>query len=338
MSILVVAPAIMPIDPDRYGGIERLSLLFARGLNEAGHRVGVIAPFGSRLPVGVAHHPSGIPLEDFREPSLLPALLTYYRGYDVVLDFSHSHPKRLTELAAISPIWHDPGIMQPVLPPHNVAALSGWQAARLRIYQGQTSRVLDPIVYNETYYSRVEGLQVSERCCFIGIMSPEKGALEAARACKALGVGLDIIGAQTPFNPPAYMEAVRALCDGEQIVYHGEVGEEAKREVLRSSIALLYPVSYPPGTGESHSHKMVEAFGVGTCCIAYDQGAMREVIDEGVTGLLINGPEEIPGALARVVNIDRGRCAERAVERWSIPATMERWLPVMEQVAGGLRW
>lgn len=336
----IVAPTVYPVSAGgRYGGVERLAGLFAKGLARRGFKTDVVAARGSTLPPGARLVDAGPPMNDFREPGLVPALslsVTHRQTFPV-LDFSHSHPViQWPSLPSISVAWHDPAIMQPVLPKRNVAALSRWQAERLRKYQAVQARVLDPICADERFYSF--GAEPEDRYLYIGKLHPTKGALETARMCRAVGAELDIVGPVTPGDPPQYAEAVKAECDGDQIVYHGEVGEEAKLALLQRSKALLYPVSYPPGTGEAHSHKMVESFLCGTPCITYRHGAMAEVVEDGVTGYCVHSPLEFQEAMKWVEAIDRLQCRRRALERWSLPAVMARWLPVMRDVCRGDRW
>lgn len=336
---IIVAPIVYPVTSSgRYGGIERLAALFLRGLTERGYQVDLIAARGSKTYGRSQLIDAGPPVNDFAEAPLrvLLADLVKEKRRCTILDFSHSHPSRyFPEQPSMSVIWHDPALMQPP-PTKNVVALSNWQAERYYTYQGTYARVLDPICADHTFFSP-KG-PVGDRFLVIGKIHPSKGALEAARICRKAGRPLDIVGPLTADDPPEYLRAILEECDGESIVYHGEVSEETKLDLIRSAKALLYPVSYPPGTGEAHSHKMVEVMMAGTPCIAYDQGAMREVIDNNVTGYHVNSPSEFAEALTYVEKIDRAKCRQRAIERWSFPAVMARWLPVMRRVCQGERW
>ena len=83
---------------------------------------------------------------------------------------------------------------------------------------------------------------------------------------------------------------------------------------------------------------MVEAMLCGTPAIAYDQGAMAEVIDEGVTGYVIRGRDQLAQAIRDCETFDRAACHQRAIERWDYLNVVNRWLPVIEEVAAGRRW
>ena len=338
-----MAPTIYPLGKEGYGGIERLVTLFLKGLSgysSSRFRPVAVSVSDSILPLGVERIDVGKASMDFREPllqaTIRPLLATgQYRCY---LDFSHSKVVgRMNEYEAqISPIWHDPVMMQPSVPRYNVVALSHWQAGRFREVYRQECHVLDPICGDSDYFC--PGGSVGDYVAYIGKLHPSKGCLEAIHACREAKQRLHIVGPVTPGDPPGYVAAVMAACDGVDIVYHGEVTEAKKRVLLQGAKALLYPVSYPLGQGESHSHKMVEAMLCGTPCIAYDQGAMREVIDEGVTGYIIRGGKELTQAISRCETLDRARCRKEAVSRWSYRGVVDTWMPVIESVARGERW
>jgi len=276
------------------------------------------------------------------------------------LDFSHSKPVG-EAVRHLSIIWHDPHIMQPPQPKTGVVALSQWQARRFREVYHQECKVLDPICGDGDYFvpggahdglggfnDRGSGGDVvgasagiagnSDYLLFIGKLSPDKGCLEAIQACQALKQRLEIIGPVTPGDPPEYVGEVLSQCDGQDIIYHGEVTEPHKLALMQGAKALLYPVSYPPGFGEAHSHKAAEAMLCGLPCIAYDQGAMAEVIDQGVTGLVIPGREQLGEAIRTCENLDRKACRVRAVERFDYRQVVGHWLPPMAYAATGATW
>ena len=336
---LIIAPGIYPVTQGgRYGGIERLAAYFARGLLGRGRVVKVVAPAGSQLPHGAELLESGPPLLDFNEPTLLPAIVSVKTASMTILDLSHSHPTRHFPYSpALSVIWHDPGIMQPEPPQYNVIALSRWQAQRFRRYQNREARVLDPHMYDADFFTATAAPS-EERFLYIGKLHPTKGALEAIRLCKKAGARLDLLGPQTAGDPQDYIQAVLKECDGDQICYFPSVSAASKRELFRRATALIYPVNYPPGQGEAHSHKMAEAIGAGVPCIAYDQGAMSEVIQDGVTGFVVSGPDDMLRAMKDVSRLDRKKVRWEGYKRWSIPSVMSNWMPVLRSVAKGERW
>ena len=131
---------------------------------------------------------------------------------------------------------------------------------------------------------------------------------------------------------------MRAACDGDQIIFHGPAIGDEKLRIYQNAKALFYPVNYPPGTGEGHSHKSVEPPLCGTPVILFNQGAMKEIFDDHTTGMVINGAAELPEAIQWAETLDRTRCRKTALERWVYRQVVARWLPMMEEVARGSRW
>jgi glycosyltransferase involved in cell wall biosynthesis len=62
---------------------------------------------------------------------------------------------------------------------------------------------------------------------------------------------------------------------------------------------------------------MIEAMACGTPVIAFRSGSVPEVIDEGVTGFVVNDEEQAVQAVSRLGNLDRRRVRERFEERFT---------------------
>ncbi|MBA7653882.1 hypothetical protein ES703_61745 [subsurface metagenome] len=338
MKLLLISTMIFPVSPEnRYAGIETLVQLISNELNRRGYLVSVAAPQGSRLAKGIEHINTG-PCGDFIE-SERKAYWGYshrLRDFDAILEMSHSHWCMMeNDLPAIAFIWHDPMIMKPQEPSYNICALSQWQANRFRQVYGYEARVLDPHCVERP---PLPAVRKGKRFLFIGRLNPNKGVREAVRICRELSVGLDIIGGLGRGDSREFLDWVEANSDRKQIVYQGEVDDNIKFGFLRSARALIYPINYPRGQGEAHSHKMAEALATGCPCISYDVGAFAEVIEHGVTGFLAQDEHEFKEHMLKVETLDRKRVRERAMKRWSVEATVDRIIPVLEAVAKGERW
>lgn len=334
-KILCISTAIYPLSPElRYGGIERLCFQISEELSRRGFEVSVAAPEGSDLPKGVTHINTG-PCGDFIEGER-KAYWHYnhlLNESDAIISFDHRHFAMLErDLPAIALIWHTPSIMQFPLPSYNIASLSEFQKRELERYQGLKSRVIDPHCVNPAAYLPQEN--DNGRYLFIGRLNPEKGVRDAITLCRELGVGLDIIGGLAMGDPPEYLEWVESNCDPEQIVYQGNVSDKVKFEFIAKAKALLHTVNYP----EVSSHKSIEAMCGGLPVIAYDIGANREIIEHEVTGFIARDENDFKEYMVKAGGLNKDLIRERALKRWSIEATVDRFIMVLREVAGGLRW
>jgi glycosyltransferase involved in cell wall biosynthesis len=111
----------------------------------------------------------------------------------------------------------------------------------------------------------------------------------------------------------AYYRSIRPLLRDPQVEFLGEINEAQKSELLAGSYALLFPVAQPEPFGLA----LIEALACGTPVVAWREGAVPELIDQGVTGFVVNSVEGAVGALSRVWQLDRRLVARVAHQRYS---------------------
>lgn len=148
-------------------------------------------------------------------------------------------------------------------------------------------------------------------CAFLGRFAQEKAPHLAIDAARAAGMPLRLAGEANPTDRD-YAEAEVVPRLGPGITCVGEVGYEAKLDLLRGARCLLMPIQWE----EPFGLVLVEAMLVGTPVIAFDRGSVHEIVDEGVTGFLCHTVDEMATRIGQVGAIDRGRCRERARARW----------------------
>jgi glycosyltransferase involved in cell wall biosynthesis len=152
---------------------------------------------------------------------------------------------------------------------------------------------------------------------FLGRVSPEKGPDIALRVAVRAGRLLRM-AAKIDDTDRAYFErVVHPLLDHRLIEFIGEVGGERKAQFLGDAAALLFPINWP----EPFGLVMIEAMACGTPVIAWDCGSVREVIEHGVTGFIVNSEDEALAAIARLPEIDR-RVVRATFERRFTATTM----------------
>jgi glycosyltransferase involved in cell wall biosynthesis len=159
-----------------------------------------------------------------------------------------------------------------------------------------------------------------------GRIHPDKGtdlAIEIARRAGRRLVMCGIVQDRAFFE-----QAVEPLIDGDRVVYLGSVGPAERATILGSGAALLHPIRFAEPFGLS----VVESMACGTPVVAYRKGSMPEVVDEGVTGYLVDDVDQAVAAVARIGRVDRARCAARARERFSADRMVEDYLTIYRKI------
>jgi glycosyltransferase involved in cell wall biosynthesis len=130
-----------------------------------------------------------------------------------------------------------------------------------------------------------------------------------------------------------FRDRVAPLVDGSRIVYLGEVDHAAKVTLLGGARALLYPVQ----SGEPFGLVLAEAMACGTPVAALDRGAVREVVEDGITGRVFGSIAEMIQELPAVLALDRAHVRRRAEERFGIARMVQEYVALYEHVIASAR-
>jgi len=148
---------------------------------------------------------------------------------------------------------------------------------------------------------------------FLGRMSPEKRVDRAIAIARAFGLPLRI-AAKVDRVDEAYFETeIRPLLSLPGIEFIGEIDERAKGKFLGDARALLFPIDWP----EPFGLVMIEAMACGTPVLAFRQGSVPEVIDDGVTGYVVESVDEALLKMGSLLGLDRGRVRRCFEERFA---------------------
>ena len=159
---------------------------------------------------------------------------------------------------------------------------------------------------------------------FFGRIHPDKGAAEAIRAARATGDRLVMAGIVQ--DEGYHATEVAPFIDDDRVTHVGVVGGARRAEVLGGAKALLHLIDFEEPFGLS----VVEAMACGTPTIAYRRGSMPEIIEDGVTGFLVDTFDEAVAAIARIPEIDRATCRRVAVERFGVDRMADEYLALYE--------
>ncbi|GGD46083.1 glycosyltransferase [Erythrobacter arachoides] len=160
---------------------------------------------------------------------------------------------------------------------------------------------------------------------FFGRIHPDKGAAEAIAAASAAGRALDIYGI---VQDGAYFDREVKPALGDRVRYHGPVGGAARITALGQARALLHLITFDEPFGLS----VVEAMACGTPVIATRRGSMAELIEDGVTGFLVDSTAEAVDAVARVGDLDRETIRRRTMERFSVERMADEYLSLYQEI------
>jgi glycosyltransferase involved in cell wall biosynthesis len=148
---------------------------------------------------------------------------------------------------------------------------------------------------------------------FLGRISPEKRPDRAIRIARAVGIPLKIAAKVDKVDEDYFRNDILPLIDGPGVEFIGEINEREKTRFLGDAAALLFPVDWP----EPFGLVMIEALACGTPVLAFRCGSVAEVIEDGITGKVVDGEEEAIGALPEILSYNRGTVRHRFEERFT---------------------
>ena len=340
MRILVIVDPQIPVPPSSYGGTERIAAYLCDGLTESGHTVDLIAGPGSKSFGGALHlhHAPSLSRPSRAYRKLRFFVLSYFAALKADLVINHG---RLDYLSVILrtriPIIH----VQ-----HNPVSESesNWVLSRRRenirliaVSEAQIShlanRDLWRVIPNATRLADID-LVCAPRTgepylAFVGRVTFNKGADTAIRVARRCGLRLKLAGniSDEEGGREFFEKEIRSQLDS-QIEWIGPVDDEAKQQLLAGAEALLFPIRWP----EPFGIVMAESLACGTPVIALRCASTPEVIDDEVTGLLCADEAGMVEAVARLPSIDRTRCREAAVTRFSPAVMTANYLRIVEEL------
>jgi len=163
---------------------------------------------------------------------------------------------------------------------------------------------------------------------FLGRISPEKGVDRAIEIAKRAGIPLKISAKVDKADYEYYCEHIKRLLDHPLIEFIGEIGEGEKNDFLGNAYAFLFPINWPEPFGIA----MIESMACGTPVVAFRRGSVPEVIEEGVTGFIVDSIEEAVRALNRIPALDRACCRRRFEQRFDACRMARDYINIYERL------
>lgn len=328
LRVALISTCALTTPPRGYGGTELVVAELARELDSLGHDVTVFATRDSTC-VGARGATFDRPvwppddLSELRHASAAWCEIAVHGDFDVV----HVHHAQalpfapLLSIPTVATIHHDRVSslcehyaahedVSFVAISHRQAALAWEVPFRAVVHHG-----LDPDRYPEG--------RGGESLAFLGRFAPSKAPHVAIDAARRAGVLLRLGGdAHAPERE--YFEREVAPRLGPGVEWLGELDHPRKVDLLASSRAMLFPIQWE----EPFGLVMIESMLVGTPVVAFDCGAVSEIVDDGITGFVVHTLEEFERRIHDVANIDRRRCRAVAREKWSAARMAKQYVDV----------
>jgi glycosyltransferase involved in cell wall biosynthesis len=148
---------------------------------------------------------------------------------------------------------------------------------------------------------------------FLGRISPEKGIDRAIEVAKNLGIPLKIAAKVDRVDEAYFRERIDPLLKAPGVEFIGEINEQEKTDFLGQALALMFLIDWPEPFGLS----MIEAMACGTPVLALRRGSVPEVVEDGLTGYIVDSIDEAIVTLPHVLALDRRVVRRRFEERFT---------------------
>lgn len=321
MKIAQIAPLIESVPPRLYGGSERMVSYLTEELVRLGHDVTLFASGDSMT---AARLVSCVPVAlrlDAKVRDSIPyymLMLDRVRASAAEFDILHFHidffPFPIFRPVASRTVTTLHGRLDlPDLPPlylgfDDMPLVSISAAQRMHLPKANYVKTIHhglPLGLHSPNYG-----PHGDYVAFLGRISPEKGTDRAVQIAQCAAVPLKIAAKVDRVDEAYFHSVVEPLLSKPGVEYIGEINERQKTAFLGNARALLFPIDWP----EPFGLVMIEAMACGTPVLAFRRGAVPEIIDHGVSGMIVDTIDEAVAALPRVVELDRHKVRD-AFER-----------------------
>jgi glycosyltransferase involved in cell wall biosynthesis len=338
MKIAQVAPLYESVPPKLYGGTERIVSFLTEELVRQGHDVTLFAS-GDSLTAArlVPVCPRALRLDSECRDQLahhillLDAVLRRASKFDIIhfhIDYLHfplSRSHRIANLTTLhgrldlpdlQPVYNnfqDMPVVSISNAQRNPIPQANWQAT---IYHGLPR---DRYVFHSGR---------GEYLAFLGRISPEKGVDQAIQIARLAGMKLKIAAKVDPVDREYFRTVIRPLLQDPLIEFVGEIGYPEKNAFLGGALALLFPIDWP----EPFGLVMIEAMACGTPVVAYRRGSVPEIIENGITGFIVDHAAGAAKVVNEIGRIDRRSCRQCFEKRFTVERMAAQYLEIYRKL------
>ncbi len=336
MRIAQLAPLWIPVPPYTYGGTELVISWLCDELVRRGHEVTLFATGDSKTKAKlVSIWPTSLWRANLKSPHAVFSLM-YLKLIEMQdqFDIIHDHcefytcpyskflkPPIVTTLH--HPLTEETITLYKKFPNINFVAISNHQRKHgpginivKRIYHGLP---LEKYPFND---------RPKDYLLWLSRIGPDKGIAEAIDIAKLSGEKLIISGNILPQYADYFEFRIKPLIDGKKIQFVGASDFPKKIELFRNAKAFLFPVKRP----EPFGLVVIEAMACGTPVIAFRQGSMPELIQDGKTGFLVSSVEEACQAVKKIEKIKRIDCRKWIEENFNLRRMVNRYEKLYKKI------
>lgn len=343
MKIAQIAPLYEAVPPSLYGGTERIVAYLTDALVDLGHEVTLFASAEGQTNAEL------VPMRDKAirlDPDLLQSNLAAH------LSMLHEVCRRSDEFDMIHfhiDLLHFPFFER--IAERSLTTLHGrldlkdlseaysrWNMYPLISISDNQRVPLSKANWCETIYHGLpenlykwNNLPKDPYLAFLGRISPEKRPDRAIKIAKTAGIPLKIAAKIDAVDKQYYKQVIEPLMDDPLIEFVGEIGDRDKSEFLGNASALLFPIDWP----EPFGLVMIEAMACGTPIIAWRNGSVPEIIDDGETGFIVETEDAAVAATRRVHQINRWNVRRKFEQRFSATTMAKNYLRVYRKIRTG---
>ncbi|MBI4396457.1 MAG: glycosyltransferase family 4 protein [Elusimicrobia bacterium] len=338
MRIAQVAPLYESVPPYRYGGTERVVSYLTEELVRQGHDVTLFASGDSvtkaRL-VSPCQHSLRSNKQCVEQTAphvlMLEQLYNETPGFDFVhfhIDYIHFPVVRLRKTPCVTTLHGRLDL------PEHVSLYQEFREMPVVSISNAQRKPLPWLHWQGTVYHGFHKDLYTFRekpgkyLAFLGRISPEKRPDRAIRIAQQAGMELKIAAKVDAKDQKYFESAIKPMLKGPYVDYIGEIEEDEKDEFLGNAFALLFPIDWP----EPFGLVIIEAMACGTPVIAYRQGSVPELVEDGQSGFIVDNIETAVRAAQRVPSLSRRRCREIFEKRFSVERMTEDYLKIYRRL------
>lgn len=339
MKIAIVSTPFVSVPPADYGGTELVVHQLVEGLSERGHEVVLFATGDSRSRGELrflyehAQWPPGI-MTDLNHVSW-----AFQQIGEEEFDIVHVHSASALAFSRLLP--HLPVVytLHHVRDEKLSAFYRHFRDANYIAISAEQARREEPLPHVDVIH---HGLDASvfewtstpdDYVCFIGRFAPVKGLPAAVDAAARAGVPIAVAGSTHEVDVEYGEREVAPRLEQSHVRYLGLVNLSQKIPLLREARALLAPIDWD----EPFGLVLIEAMLSGCPVVAYPRGSVKELVEPGITGFIVESVSELEDVIRRggpLDSFDRARCRERAVERFDRSRMVEDHERLFRRVSG----